>query len=63
MDKPDSLFDVRTARRNLARGLITQAEFDAMLASLEDSADKAVKADTRFVRRAWHDAGEYTDED
>lgn len=63
MDKPDRLFDVRIARRNLARGLITQAELDALLASLEDSADKAQKADTRFVRRAYHDIGDYTEDD
>ena len=63
MDKPDRLFDVRTVRRNMSARLVTPEEYAARLDALEDCADNVIKADTRFVRRAHHDVGEYSDDD
>lgn len=63
MDKPESLFDVRVQRRNLARGVITQEELDAMLAALPDDADKALRSEVRVVRGAVDDHSTIADED
>lgn len=37
----DMRFDSRLVKRNLAKGVITQEEYDAHLASLADAASKA----------------------
>lgn len=49
MSKPEHLYDLRTRERNLKRGLITQGEIDARMGELEDCAEHAVEAETRFV--------------
>lgn len=49
MDKPEPVFDTRTLRRHIASGMLTEADYQAYLASLEDCADKAEIATTRFV--------------
>jgi hypothetical protein len=48
-NKPEHLYDQRTLKRNLDRGLITQAEVDARLAELEDCAEHAQPANVRFI--------------
>lgn len=63
MDKPERLFDVRIARRNIAAGVITQDEFDAWLAQTEDSAANAVRGDAKMVRGAVDDHSTIADED
>ncbi len=40
-DKPEILFDRRTAERNLATGRITRREYDSFLSHLADAKDKS----------------------
>lgn len=49
-DKPDSLYDSRIIERNIAAGLVTRADYEAWLASLEDDASKCVETTTQFIR-------------
>lgn len=40
--KPEAYFDVRTVERNIARGKLTNKEYQAFLKNLPDTADKGV---------------------
>lgn len=52
------LFDRRLLDRNLRKGYLTQAQFDAQLATLPDCADNAAR-----VAASLHDAPEVDDLD
>jgi hypothetical protein len=45
------LLDKRVVERNIARGLITRAEYEEYLASLEDSAENVIPVEAEFVHR------------
>ena len=47
----ERLFDKRVVERNIKRGKITRAQYDAWLASLEDSAELSEDTETVFVTR------------
>lgn len=47
--KNETLFDSRIVRRSLKLGTITEAQYKAYLAGLEDCADEALPTETRFV--------------
>lgn len=64
----DQLFDVRTVERNIARGKITRAEYEAWLETQEDCADLAENAGTVFTHSRYTEIGdgdgdELTEED
>jgi len=48
MSKDERLFDLRTLERNLAKGLITQKEYDAYLGKLEDVEDNMAVIEAEF---------------
>ena len=48
-NKPESLFDHRIVHRNIARGLISQEEYDAWLDKQEDCAEHGQESEVRFV--------------
>jgi hypothetical protein len=45
----EELFDIRVVERNIARGLVTREEYNAWLASVEDSSDLCKTSDVRFT--------------
>lgn len=49
MTNKEKLFDRRVVERNIAKGLITEEEYHAYLASLEDSEHKAEAFKAEFV--------------
>lgn len=55
MDKPERLYDVRTLRRHIDMGDLTQAEYDSRLADLEDCTELATQTEVQFVHRAPED--------
>ena len=48
----ENKFDLRNVERNLKRGKITQEEYDAHLASLEDCSDMMAECETRFMHKS-----------
>ena len=48
-EKESKLFDVRVVERNIANGVVTRAEYDAHLASLEDSEERSASVKSEFV--------------
>lgn len=59
--KNERLFDVRTIDRNLKKGLISEAEYQAYLASLPDAATKGTRVVAEYVEGVL--AGRDEDED
>ncbi len=47
--KPVSLFDQRVVKRNIARGLISQEDYDAWLNKQEDCAEHGEESEVDFV--------------
>lgn len=47
--KKDRLFDRRTVDRNIAKGLITQKEYEAYLTKLDDREDQSTPIKAEFV--------------
>lgn len=47
---PAEMFDVRHIERYLAEGQVTQEQYDAWLAGLEDSAGEADESSVRMIR-------------
>ena len=58
MDKPERFYDVRTLRRHIDRGDLSQAEYDAHLAGLEDCAELGEETEVQFVHRTPEDSDE-----
>lgn len=54
----DRLFDVRVLERNLQKGLLTQAEFDKYVASLDDAEKNATPVVAEFVEGVLKDRSE-----
>lgn len=48
MSNKNRLFDVRTVERNIEKGLVTQEEYDAHVASLDDAEDNATVIEAEF---------------
>lgn len=59
----DHLFDVRVVDRNIVKGKITREEYEAHLASLEDCADLAEDAATRFTHSRYVEVGDDEEDD
>ena len=47
--KNERLFDVRTLDRNIKKGLITEAEYQAYLESLTDASEKGTRVVAEYV--------------
>jgi hypothetical protein len=47
----ERLFDKRVVERNIKRGKITRAQYEAWLASLEDSGEVSEDTETVFITR------------
>ncbi len=47
--RSERLFDVRTVERNIQKGRITRAEYDAHLAKLSDAKDRSAALEADFV--------------
>ena len=47
----ERLFDLRIVERNIKRGKVTRAQYNAWLESLEDSAEQSTETETVFVSR------------
>jgi hypothetical protein len=47
----ERLFDKRVVERNIKRGKITRAQYEAWLASLEDSGEVSEDTETMFITR------------
>jgi hypothetical protein len=45
----EELFDIRVVERNIARGLVTREEYNAWLATLDDSTELSKTSDVRFM--------------
>ena len=58
MNKPDRLFDVRTVRRNIAAGLVTEEEYQAWLDAQEDCAALSESTRVQYVHRRGEDDGD-----
>jgi hypothetical protein len=47
----ERMFDKRVVERNIKRGKITRAQYEAWLASLEDSGEVSEDTETMFITR------------
>ena len=47
----ERMFDKRVVERNITRGKITRAQYEAWLASLEDSSEVSEDTETVFITR------------
>ncbi|MFT5680667.1 MAG: hypothetical protein ACI8RZ_001573 [Myxococcota bacterium] len=47
----ERMFDKRVVERNIKRGKVTQAQYDAWLASLEDCTELSEDTETVFITR------------
>jgi hypothetical protein len=47
--KSERLFDVRVVERNIEKGRVTQAEYDAHLAKLADMKGRSTELESEFV--------------
>lgn len=47
----ERMFDKRVVERNIKRGKITRAQYEAWLASLEDSGELSEDTETMFITR------------
>ena len=47
----ERMFDKRVVERNIKRGKITRAQYEAWLASLEDSGEVSEDTETVFITR------------
>ena len=46
---PEQLFDLRIVERHIQEGKVTQADYDAFLASIEDSAGNVEQSNVSLV--------------
>ncbi|MFT4978560.1 MAG: hypothetical protein ACI8S6_004470 [Myxococcota bacterium] len=51
MSIDESLFDIRVVARNIARGKVTQEQYEAYLGSLEDISELGAETQTAFVHK------------
>ena len=58
-ENSEAIHDVRLVRHHVRRGLLTNADHDKYLATLQDDADKGDETLTRFTR-VWNQASEDT---
>jgi len=59
----DRKYDLRTLERNLRKGAITKAEYEAYINGLEDITDRGVAFDASFIEGVLDEEETTTDDD